>query len=181
MTDTETVTIRRAPLARLMSVFSTAPWNRIDHPDVAEAWSCVSADLEAEGTQEPPPGEYARADGQFLEIAFMGHVELIGYVTEITLGGEPGYHIDLPEKLWGGNPLAWEEYSAKALYSRRPVTEVSVRAVWDAQVRRAAERRQQEAEWDRQQQHRAVAGADLRELPAGDEFAGGRADETAVF
>lgn len=52
--------------------------------------------------------------GQWLHIAFMGHVELTGYVTEVALGGEPGYHIDLPDKIWGGSPLAWEEYSAKA-------------------------------------------------------------------
>lgn len=98
----------------------------------------------------------APQDGQFLTIAFMGHVELTGYVTEITLGGEPGFHVDLPDRLWGGNPLAWEEYSAKVLFSRRPVTEESVRRAWESQRLRAAERARQEAEWRRMQEQRAL-------------------------
>lgn len=106
---------------------------------------------------EPPVENDLPADGQFMTIAFMGHTELTGYVTEVTLGGEPGYHIDLPDRLWGGNPLAWEEYSGKALFSRRPVTEESVRKAWEARLRAAERRRQQEAEWARMQEQRALA------------------------
>lgn len=85
--------------------------------------------------------------GQWLSIAFMGHVELTGYVTEITLGGQAAFHVDLPEKLWGGNPMAWEEYAGSALYSRRPVTEESVRKAWEARQERAAHRAEQQALW----------------------------------
>lgn len=99
-------------------------------------------------TTEPlagdPAGSYAEAgseqpEGQWLRIAFMGHVELTGYVTEVTLAGQAAWHVDLPEKIWGGNPHAWQEYAATALYSRRPVTEESVREAWEAaRARRAA-------------------------------------------
>jgi len=109
---------------------------------------------------EAEPASAVTGGGQFMFIAFMGRVELTGYVTEITLGGEPGFHIDLPGKLWGGNPLAWEEYSAKVLFSRRPLTEEYVRKAWEASLRAAEKRRQQEAEWRRMQEQRALtAGA----------------------
>lgn len=81
----------------------------------------------------PPPG------GQFLEIAFFGHIEHVGYVTEITLhGGEAAYHIDLPERMWGGSDLAWHEYAASALFSKRPLSGESVRAAWEAERERRA-------------------------------------------
>lgn len=111
-----------------------------------------------------PPGDddgMSFGEGQFMAIAFMGHIEREGYVTEITLGGEPGYHIDLPDKLWGGNPYAWEEYSAKVLFSRCPVPEESIRVRWETERRRAAERARREAEWARMQEQRALtAGSD---------------------
>jgi hypothetical protein len=99
-------------------------------------------------------------EGQWLSIAFMGHVELTGYVTEITLGGQPAFHVDLPEKLWGGNPMAWQEYAGSALYSRRPVAEASARAAWEAQRARAARRAQEEAQWHASQQRALEAGDD---------------------
>jgi hypothetical protein len=102
----------------------------------------------------PPPA--TDGDGQWLHIAFMGHVELTGLVTEITLGGQPAFHIDLPGKLWGGNPMAWEEYAGSALYSRRPVTEESIRKAWEAQRERVRYR----AEWARTQEQRALESAD---------------------
>ena len=101
------------------------------------------------------------AGGQFMEIAFMGHVEREGYVTEVTIGGEPGYHIDLPDKLFDGNPYAWEEYSAKALFSRWPVREETLRVRWETARRRAGERAKREAEWRRMDEQRALtAGGD---------------------
>lgn len=83
------------------------------------------------------------ADGQWMTIAFMGHVELTGYVTEITLAGHAAFHIDLPEKIWGGNPMAWEEYAASALYSRRPISEESARKQYESRI----QWQQQRAEW----------------------------------
>jgi hypothetical protein len=104
-------------------------------------------------TTEPLAGEPAgtcvepveeQPEGQWLRIAFLGHVELTGYVTEITLAGQAAFHVDLPEKIWGGNPHAWQEYAGTALYSRRPVTEESVRAAWEAaRARRVAMEEQQ--------------------------------------
>jgi len=113
-----------------------------------------NAENPCEHNCHPPFGAATEPDGQWMVIAFMGHNELTGYVTEITVGGQPGFHIDLPEKVWGGNPLAWEEYAGSALYSRRPVSAESVRAAWEAQRRRAELRRQQDAEWEQ----RALAG-----------------------
>lgn len=120
---------------------------------IADALKVPAAALLPDEHQDlaaPVPG------GQFLHIAFMGHTELTGWVTDITLGGEAAYHIDLPDKLWGGNPLAWEEYSAKALFGRSPVAEASVRKAWEAERRRAAERAREEAEWRRTQEQRAI-------------------------
>lgn len=88
--------------------------------------------------------------GYFAEIAFFGRIEHTGYVTEVVLhGGQAAYHIDLPEKLWGGNPLAWREYAASALFEKHPVTEASVRAQWEAERERAERWRLQQAERDR--------------------------------
>lgn len=95
------------------------------------AWNGGAAAVEREVTRTP-------GGGQWMRIAFMGHVELTGYVTEVTIGGQAAFHVDLPEKLWGGNPLAWREYAAAALYSREPVTEESVRARWESQRRAQA-------------------------------------------
>lgn len=101
-------------------------------------------------------------DGYFAVIAFMGHNEYTGYVTQVTKHGQPAYHIDLPEKLWGGNPLAWVEYAATAWFSERPVSEDSVRAAWEAQLQRAAaERARAETGWQRREDLRALeAGSD---------------------
>jgi len=111
--------------------------------------------------------EAAEPDGYWACIAFMGHNEHTGYVTEIVKHGQPGYHVDLPEKLWGGNPLAWVEYAASAWFSERPLTEESVRRAWEAKVRAAAEHARREAEWQRMQEQRALeAGSGSRTEPA---------------
>jgi len=142
------------------------------------ALAAPPGEIPAEGdTAAAEPGPPA-GDGQFMTIAFMGHNELTGYVTEITLGGEPGYHVDLPERLWGGNPLAWEEYSGKALFSRRPVTEEGVRRAWEAKLAAAERRRQQEAEWQRMQEQRALTDGSA---VAGDEDDYGNGDREAPF
>ena len=98
--------------------------------------------------------------GAWLCIAFMGHNEYTGYVTEIVKNGQPAYRVDLPEKLWGGNPLSYVEYAATAWFSDHPVTEESVRRQWEARVRAAAERARQEAEWARMAQQRALTAGD---------------------
>ena len=106
----------------------------------------------------PPRAEPVPA-GYFAEIAFFGHIEHAGYVTEVTLhGGHAAYRIDLPEKIWGGNPLAWREYAASALFGKHPVTEESVRAAWEAGRERAARWERQQAEW--QQSPAALAAGD---------------------
>lgn len=105
--------------------------------------------------EEPGPD-----NGGWFVIAFMGHTELTGYVTEVTLhGGVAAYHVDLPGKLWGGNPLDWQEYPASVLFSKRPVTEESVRKAWEAERERAGRWKRQQEEWGR---------AEPRALPAGD-------------
>lgn len=133
------------------------PWAELTPSERQAAEDGVQAVAEAVRLAYPRDIE---PDGQWLQIAFLGHVELTGYVTEITLGGQPAFHIDLPEKLWGGNPMAWEEYAGSALYSRRPVSEESVRAAWEAQRERAARRTREEAEWHASQQQRALEAGD---------------------
>ena len=117
----------------------------------------VRAPEGAESITEAADSE--QATGEWLCIAFMGHNEYTGYVTEIVRNGQPAYHVDLPEKLWGGNPLAYVEYAATAWFSDHPVTEEFVRRAWEASLRAAEKRRQQEAEWRRADEQRAlVAG-----------------------
>ena len=105
---------------------------------------------------DPPSAD----GGYFACIAFMGRNEYTGYVTRITKNGQPAYHIDLPEKLWGGNPLSWVEYAASAWFSEYPVTEASIRRAWDAKVAAAARRAREEAEWRAAQEQRALDAAD---------------------
>lgn len=124
------------------------------HPDIPLAFSRLQDARREPG--EPGPASAAPGDGQFMHITFMGRIEYTGYVTQITKNGQPAYHIDLPEKIWGGNPLAWVEHAASAWFSDRPVTEESARKAWEAQVRRAEERVRQEAEWRRAQEQRVI-------------------------
>jgi hypothetical protein len=102
--------------------------------------------------------------GEWLCIAFMGHNEYTGYVTEIVRNGQPAYRVDLPEKLWGGNPLACVEYAATAWFSGRPVTEEFVRRAWEASLHAAEKRRRQEAEWRRADEQRALTAGEIRAL-----------------
>jgi len=107
-------------------------------------------------------GDEPGIGGYFAEIAFFGRIEHTGYVTEVVLhGGQAAYHIDLPEKLWGGNPLAWREYAASAFFEKNPVTEESVRAAWVAGRERAERLKRQQEDWERQRSQPA--------LPAGDD------------
>lgn len=115
--------------------------------------------LGAKYLSAPEPEASGGGGGYFAEIAFMGRIEYTGYVTQVTKHGQAAYHIDLPEKLWGGNPLAWVEHAASAWFSERPMTGESVRRTWETQVRRAADRARQEAEWRRMQEQRAIEAA----------------------
>jgi len=122
-------------------------------PDETGGFASEPADL------FPEPAPPAAPAGYFAEIAFFGHIEHAGYVTEVTLhGGHAAYRIDLPEKIWGGNPLAWREYAASALFGKHPVTEESVKAAWEAERERAARWERQQAEW--QQSPAALTAGD---------------------
>ena len=125
-----------------------------------------------ETTQEAvPPDDADGSGGYWACIAFMGHNEYAGYVTEIVKNGQPAYRVDLPEKLWGGNPLSYVEYAATAWFSDHPVTEESVRRQWEAKVRAAAERARQEAEWQQREQRLELA-AGVRVETGGFDLAG---------
>jgi hypothetical protein len=113
------------------------------------------------GERDRRAGQPEPQGGQWKRISFMGHTEYSGWVTEVTQHGQAAYRIDLPEKVWGGNPLAYVTHAASAWFSDRPVTEESVRAAWEAQVERARIRAEQEAEWAQMQEQRALeAGAE---------------------
>jgi hypothetical protein len=153
----ETVTVTAADLELLRKVCALyAPF-----PPTDEISGVMERTLAAlDGAAPAEPGSAAPGEGQWMRIAFMGHIEYTGYVTEITKNGQPAYRVDLPEKIWGGNPLAYVEHAASAWFSDRPVTEESVRKAWEAQLLRAAERRRQEAEWQRMQEQRAITAGD---------------------
>ena len=124
---------------------------------------------EASEAMLPPPSALLAPGGRFEDIAFFGHLDHTGYVTEaIDHGGNAVYRIDLPEKIWGGNPLAEIEYAASAKFSRKPVTEESVRAQWEAERARAERWRQQQAEWDRAGSQRALPAVDMSESLTGE-------------
>jgi DNA-binding XRE family transcriptional regulator len=127
---------------------------------IAEALSVPAAslltDTAPEGAQGAAGGCVAPG-GYFAEISFFGRIEHTGYVTEVTLhGGQAAYHIDLPEKLWGGNPLAWREYAASAFFEKNPVSEESVRAAWKSELERAGRWKRQQQEWERQRSQPAL-------------------------
>lgn len=131
-------------------------------------WSGVD-EYAAPAPEKAAAAPLAEAGGYFAQISFFGRIEHTGYVTEVVLhGSQAAYHIDLPEKLWGGNPLAWREYAASAFFEKNPVTEESVRSAWEAERERAERWRRQQAEWAR---------AEPRALPAGDEDDGDPEDE----
>lgn len=123
--------------------------------------------------QEAAPVDVAAlsSGGEWLFIAFMGRIEYTGYVTKITKHGQPAYRIELPEKVWGGNPLAYVTHSASGWFSDHPVTEESVRKAWESRVRAAAQRAADEAEWRRAQEQRALTAGQVRddEDQAGDD------------
>jgi hypothetical protein len=131
-------------------------WSAVPDDQVARLLAGAADALDAR--REPPAPE--PGGGQWQCIAFMGHLEYTGYVTEITKNGQPAYRIDLPEKVWGGNPLACITHSASSWFSDHPVTEESVRAAWVAQQERARQRARDEAEWARQQDRYALGAAD---------------------
>lgn len=124
---------------------------------IAEACGVPASSLLPARHQEAGPDD---GEGRWLRIAFMGHLEYTGYVTEITKHGQAAYRIDLPEKVWGGNPLAYVTHAATSWFSDRPVTEESVRSAWEAQQERARRRAEQEAGWTRQQETRALEAGD---------------------
>lgn len=76
--------------------------------------------------------------GQWERIAFMGHIEYTGRVTRFDRYGEPAYRIELPDLVFGGNPLAYREHRASMWFSSEPVSEESARAAWEARNQRPA-------------------------------------------
>lgn len=94
----------------------------------------------------PPVAEGIPPGGRWLDIAFAGHNQHCGYVTEIEINGRTVFRIDLPDRLWGGDDSAWVEYGADFLFSRAPVTAGEVYVSWAAERARRERWRQQEAE-----------------------------------
>lgn len=138
-----------------------AGWDELDsgqrEVDMRIGEAVANSVIGACETPKTVPGE-----GGWLRIAFMGHIEYTGYVTEVTKNGQPAYRIDLPEKVWGGNPLAFVTHAASSWFSDHPVTEESVLQAWQAQQERARERARMDAEWSRRQQQNALeAGGEI--------------------
>lgn len=115
---------------------------------------------------EPEPAFTLAPGGYFATILFFGRIEHTGYVTEVTgHGSVAAYHVDLPDKVWGGNPLAQVEYAASAYFGRLLLSEESVRSAWEADLVRRERLKQEREEWRRRADERALVAAG----PAGDE------------
>jgi hypothetical protein len=109
-----------------------------------------------DATPEPEETAPQAGDGgQWLRIAFMGHVEYAGYVTEVTRNGQPAYRIELPDYLWGEDPSAWVEHSASSWYSSNPVNDRALRRGWETARRRKAEI----AQWEARQRAQPALGS----------------------
>lgn len=108
------------------------------------------------GEPAPETPDPAFGDGEFKVISFMGRITHTGLVTEIIKHGQPAYHIDLPERLWGGNPHAWVEHSAAAWFSEEPISEEKVRSAWETEIRRRAMQAERERLWREQQATHAL-------------------------
>jgi hypothetical protein len=84
--------------------------------------------------------------------------EHTGYVTEVTgHGSVAAYHVDLPDKVWGGNPLAQVEYAASAYFGKLLLSEKSVRSAWEADLVRRERLKREREEWQRRADERALA------------------------
>jgi hypothetical protein len=116
------------------------------------------------------PGPEQPQGGQWERIAFMGHIEYTGRVTRFDRYGEPAYRIELPDLVFGGNPLAYREHRASMWFSSEPVSEESARAAWKAQQERAAQQAREEAEWHARQQQRALEAANDDDESQGEAF-----------
>ena len=149
--------------------------HRATRNDLEEAFLKGARWAESSTGTEPTADECTpAAGGYFAEIAFFGRIEHTGYVTEVVLhGGQAAYHIDLPEKLWGGNPLAWREYAASAFFEKNPVTEESVRKAWEAERERVRRWELQQAEWERQRSQPALEAGGGGDDDLEPDYAGG--------
>jgi hypothetical protein len=160
--DDVIVPVRAGDLAALLGmVHPERDWVEVP-ADITELISRVHGQLGA-GRQpaEAEPAADVPEGGRWLELELMGHRVRTGYVTEVTVAGAAMLHVDLPAKIFGGEPDAWEEYAPSSLYGLSPVRPESVRSAWESKVKAAEERARREAEWRRMQEQRALtAGSD---------------------
>jgi len=115
----------------------------------------VDAETSEAGQQPEAP-----AGGEWATVELLGHRQRAGYVTEVTRFGAAMLHIDLPAKLWGGDPDAWEEYAPAALYGLHPVNGEAVRLRWE-----------QDRRWRQERLARVLTAGDDDD-PDGDETCG---------
>jgi hypothetical protein len=135
--------------------------------EAGDSWEGLTAEVAGHqaahgcgAAPEPAVPEMPGGDGQWQVISFFGHAEYTGWVTEITKHGQPAYRIDMPEKVFGGDPLAYVTHAASSWFSDRPVTEAFVRKAWQERQERARLRAEQEAEWRALQQRQAIEAGD---------------------
>ncbi|HZR50161.1 MAG TPA: hypothetical protein VFB06_11635 [Streptosporangiaceae bacterium] len=163
--ENETVPVRKDDLDMLVAACTsylpadTGPEVLAAFGRVAEAFDGAHGIGEEPEQASPPLPE----GGRWLELELLGHRQRTGYVTEVTVAGAAMLHIDLPAKIFGGEPDAWEEYAPSALYGLSPIREESVRRAWEAQRRAAEERARREAEWRRMDEQRALTTGEIRQ------------------
>lgn len=89
---TTTVTVNLADLEKMMGVFAGGTWNRVDNPDIADAWQRLTeakdaalglAETEAHAPAEPPP----LPPGDYGTVHVMGHEQREGWVTDGSIAG----------------------------------------------------------------------------------------------
>jgi hypothetical protein len=158
--EDELLTFRAGDVRGLLGmVHPERDWEVVP-PEITDLLGRVRAQLDAgrqpAEAEDPATPDPAFGDGEFKVISFMGHNTHTGLVREFVKNGQPAYHIDLPGKLWGGNPLDYREYSASAWFSEYPIAEETVRSAWETELRSLAMQAERERLWREQQATHAL-------------------------
>jgi hypothetical protein len=137
----EMVSVRRDDLELLRKVCACyVPYPPTD--DISETMQRTLAALAGpDATQPAAPEPPLLEGGQWAVVELLGHRRRAGYVTEVTVCGTAMLRITLPAAVWGGDPQAWEQYTAAAMYGMHPASEAEVRGAWerDMEARRRAQ------------------------------------------
>lgn len=112
--------------------------------------------------QVPDPVVPLAPAGKWLRIAWFGKNQVTGYVTEVFRHGDKAaYHVDLPDRIWGGDDSAVKDFAADAWFDEDQVPMAAVYSEWAAHRAYLAQRRQREAEQKERLARPAITSGDV--------------------